>query len=50
MTPPLNADRRTFLKAAGLATLGFPAIQALGANETLNVGLHRHRRALPAPA
>ena len=40
MTPPLDASRRTFLQTTGaLAALGFPAINALGANDTLNVGL-----------
>jgi predicted dehydrogenase len=39
MTQPHHADRRDFLKAsAGVAAFGVPAVQALGANETLNVG------------
>lgn len=44
MTPPHDPSRRRFLTttagaAAGLATFGAPAIQARGANETLNIGL-----------
>src|SRR5262245_2305168 len=43
MTLRLNLSRRSFLKAsaataAGLAAFGVPAVNVLGANETINVG------------
>ncbi len=43
MTEPLSKTRRTFLQAGasaglGLSALGFPALNVLGANETINIG------------
>jgi predicted dehydrogenase len=43
MTLPIHPSRRSFLKAsaataAGLAAFGVPAVNVLGANETINVG------------
>ena len=43
--------RRTFLTtSAALAATAISYDRIYGANETLNIGLHRHRRPLPAPA